>query len=51
MAEEESVMADDYDERRFECPATREAVEELEEEGHMGCPLCGCPPDEHKPEA
>jgi len=33
-----------------ECPATREAVEEAEEWGEVGCPLCGQAADEHEPE-
>jgi hypothetical protein len=32
------------------CPATLEAVEEAEEAGDVGCPLCGEPPTAHQPE-
>jgi rubrerythrin len=30
------------------CPATREAVEEQEERGEVGCPLCGRPSQMHR---
>jgi hypothetical protein len=32
------------------CPATREAVEEQEERGEIGCPLCSCQPEAHRSE-
>lgn len=32
------------------CPATREAVEEMEERGEMGCPLCAAPAYAHQGE-
>jgi hypothetical protein len=32
------------------CPATREAVAELEAEGDTGCTICGRPASEHAPE-
>ena len=32
------------------CPASREAVEDQEERGEVGCPLCGRPADEHAEE-
>jgi len=34
-----------------QCPATREAVEEQEEIGEVGCPLCGFGPRSHLTEA
>lgn len=34
-----------------DCPSTREAVEEWEEEHHGdGCPICGRAPEYHFPE-
>lgn len=32
------------------CPATREAVDEHEEAGGNGCPICGAPSDAHRSE-
>jgi hypothetical protein len=36
--------------RTAKCPATREAVEEQEENGEVGCPICGRPADAHPSE-
>ena len=32
------------------CPATRESIIELEDEGEVGCPLCGQTADSHTPD-
>jgi hypothetical protein len=33
-----------------DCPSTREAIEEMEERGEVGCPLCGGPAVLHRGE-